>query len=368
MYKLAQPFCIHVLSPLHAGSGSDLGVVDLPIQRERHTDFPKIEGSSMKGGIREAFEELSELNDTKTAYVLRETTPSVQRLQTIFQKETLAKEWQNTELEKKNIKGTAFQQAIDLVFGPDTAEGANLHAGALGISDARLLLFPVKSMKGVFAWITCPMVLQKVEADLNICDKDAETFTKKDGTPIKIADWESSLKSREGKGFCAVVNSNKEQLAINGNVLLEEYAFQIQDDIDAAPIAEAVQTLTGNTQISEKLVILSNDDFRDFVMLSTEVITRTKIDNTTGTVQSGALFTEEFLPAESILYALALATPVMTDNSKKGVFGAPTAGKQEEDLVMDFFTQGLPEVLQLGGDATIGKGLVTTYITGRTSV
>ncbi|MBK9462153.1 MAG: hypothetical protein IPN94_22720 [Sphingobacteriales bacterium] len=32
--------------------------------------------------------------------------------------------------------------------------------------------------------------------------------------------------------------------------------------------------------------------------MSTEVITRTKIDNETGTVEDGALFTEEYLPTE----------------------------------------------------------------------
>jgi len=42
MFKLAKPFFIICETPLHAGSGSDLGIVDMPIQRERHTDFPKI--------------------------------------------------------------------------------------------------------------------------------------------------------------------------------------------------------------------------------------------------------------------------------------------------------------------------------------
>ena len=49
MFKVAKPVFLIVETPLHAGSGSDLGAVDLPIQRERHTDFPKVEGSSVKG-------------------------------------------------------------------------------------------------------------------------------------------------------------------------------------------------------------------------------------------------------------------------------------------------------------------------------
>ena len=56
MYKISKPVFLYCLTSLHAGSGSSLGVVDLPIQRERHTSFPKIESSSLKGAFREAFE------------------------------------------------------------------------------------------------------------------------------------------------------------------------------------------------------------------------------------------------------------------------------------------------------------------------
>ena len=49
MFKLAKMAMIVAHTPIHAGSGSETGIVDLPIQRERHTAYPKIEGSSMKG-------------------------------------------------------------------------------------------------------------------------------------------------------------------------------------------------------------------------------------------------------------------------------------------------------------------------------
>lgn len=44
MFLKFQPFFIIAETPVHAGSGSELGIVDLPIQRERPTAFPKIEG------------------------------------------------------------------------------------------------------------------------------------------------------------------------------------------------------------------------------------------------------------------------------------------------------------------------------------
>ena len=98
--------------------------------------------------------------------------------------------------------------------------------------------------------------------------------------------------------------------------------------------------------MKKDLVVLSDDDFGDFVHLSTEVITRIKINNETGTVQDGALFTEEYLPSETILYSLALTTPVFRDDNDKGVF-KQNQGIKEEELVMDYFVDGLPEVLQI---------------------
>ena len=62
MFKSAKPMFLIVETSLHAGSGSDLGIVDLPIQREKHTDYPKIEASGIKGGIREVFRTQPNLN------------------------------------------------------------------------------------------------------------------------------------------------------------------------------------------------------------------------------------------------------------------------------------------------------------------
>jgi CRISPR-associated protein Cmr4 len=42
-------------TPLHVGAGSAVGAIDQPIQRERHTGFPLIPGSSIKGVLRDHF-------------------------------------------------------------------------------------------------------------------------------------------------------------------------------------------------------------------------------------------------------------------------------------------------------------------------
>jgi CRISPR-associated protein Cmr4 len=102
--------------------------------------------------------------------------------------------------------------------------------------------------------------------------------------------------------------------------------------------------------------VLSDDDFKDFVHLSTEVVTRIKISNVTGTVEEGP-FNEEFLPAETLLYSLALASPIFKEKpEEKGIFNQNE--KDEAELVLEFFKAGIPEIMQIGGDATIGKGIV----------
>ncbi|RLG30187.1 type III-B CRISPR module RAMP protein Cmr4 [Methanosarcinales archaeon] len=295
MYKKVKPFFMIVETPLHAGSGSDLGIVDLPIQRERHTSYPKIESSTIKGCIRNAF-----------------------------------------EMKLENAK----KENIPLVFGPKEGDA---HAGALGFTDARLLLFPVKSMKGVFAWVTCKRVLEKFKADLKLT-----------GEKITVPTENSAPEGCE--------------LFIGGSIILEEYTFSgINTNEECTLFAEwlAKNILPQDEiynywreKIKRDIVVLSDDDFRDFVNLSTEVVTRTKINPKTGTVESGALFTEEYLPSESILYSLALATPIFNPNKNENEI-------KDENYVMNFFTNNLPEIIQIGGNSTLGKGLVRLVVPGR---
>lgn len=305
MFKQAKPLFLIVETPLHAGSGSDLGIVDLPIQREKHTDYPKIEASGLKGSIREIFE------------------------------------------------ATSDDKEIELVFGP---EEGDLHAGALGFTDARLLLFPVKSVRGVFAWVTCPAVLERLKQDLSIC--------------------QSSI------GFVDVPTPNTipnecDLIVKDQKIVLEEYTFPVGHNDACHAVAEQIadSVLPSDSsydywreKMKKDIVVLDDDDFRDFVTLSTEVIARTRIDNNKGTVVDGALWYEEYLPTDSILYSLALTTPLFVDEGKKKGTRfetnsqVPAKNTDEAKEVMNFFSEGLPPIVQIGGNATVGKGIVRTHI------
>lgn len=311
MFKEKRILFLIAETPVHAGSGSETGFVDLPIQRERYTEFPKIESSGLKGCIREAFECTNKQVQVNS---------------------------QNISLNGKT--------AISIVFGP---EGEEAHAGAMSITDARILLFPVKSLKGVFAWITCPMVLERFKKDLEIA---GITINTNSIANVNFNDLQNTI-------------PNQTNLLVSGKVVLEEFTFGVQEKENTSKLAETLSNIIfpdgeaykfWKDKLKKDLVILSDDDFTQFVKTSTEIITRTKIDNTTGTVQSGALWTEEYLPQDTVMYSIVMFTePRVEKDEQKGEL-------KDAKSVAEFFEKGLPEVIQIGGNQTIGKGFVRVKI------
>ncbi len=310
MYRKANLLFLLNETPLHAGSGDSLGIVDMPIQRERHTSFPKIEASSLKGSIREHFQ--------------------------------------------RNADEGENGNKIRAAFGSDgNGDDKKSKAGALGFTDARLLLFPVKSMRGVFAWITCPRIINKFNEEMILAGRK-EKFN----LPI--------IKS--GEGFDSIGNN----LTINSkHIVLEEYTFKVnknntcldKNEVNRFGEFLSLELFEGKGYFAGKLmtdiVVLTDDDFKDFVNLSTEVITRTKIDTETGTVQDGALFTEEYLPAEALMYSLTLFAPEFADKEKENTKEFDTYKKLQQYVKTEF--RKYP-VMQIGGNATLGKGITRAIL------
>ena len=105
-------------TPLHVGAGSSVGAIDQPIVRERHTGFPVIPGTSLKGVLRD---HLSSIGPDK----------------------------------------------LDDLFGKG-GQGENFAAGKISFGEARLLLFPVRSAKGAFALATSPLALRRFARDAGV--------------------------------------------------------------------------------------------------------------------------------------------------------------------------------------------------------
>jgi CRISPR-associated protein Cmr4 len=319
MFKKAGILFFYTLTPLHPGSGASVAAVDLPIQRERHTNFPMIQASGVKGALRDLAEDLKKAG----------------------------KHGDNDQAKRK----------IEIVFGPET-DRASEHGGALALTDARILLFPVRSVKGVFTWITCPGVIARLCRDLGLLKINGKHDL--NVQPLQeIAGWQ--LESRQ----VAVPTGSSIELQVNQRkqIILEDFCF----DIDEGKRAQAQQLacwLAENALPSElsywkrklqaDLALLSDDNFQAFVEMATEVITRIKLGEE-GTVETGP-WDEEHLPSETLLYSLALATdPKLT---KDELNKAPI---MDAEGVLNFLKSDLvakAQVAQFGGGETVGKGLV----------
>lgn len=302
MFSKIEPFLLHSLSSVHAGTGSEVGIVDLPIQREKHTGYPKIESSSLKGALRTTVEDIVRLKGD----------------------ETLTKKVSYTfgALPKK------LQDENDGVTEEDLAS-------AIGLADARLLFFPVKSLSGVFAWVTSPYALNRFARELKLYNSE---LLKDIRIPQK-----PGVSSQE-----LFVDDNK--------IVLEEYTFSMEIDEDIRLFAEHLQNIlydSSEKSFTKRVAVLSDNDFVDFVHLSTEINTRVKINPETGVVDkdTGALWNEENLPPETILYSFLFASDVRVKD--KGTF---STAEHVVDFVKD--PNILPEVFQLGGNSTLGRGML----------
>mgnify|MGYP000067777813 CR=1 FL=1 len=304
MFEAKAMLYLYVETPLHAGSGTSLGVVDLPVQRERVTNYPMVQASGLKGKLRaEASEWAEKQTDTWDA--------------------------------KKKVK---------VVFGPEAGPGASDHAGAFSPGDARLLLFPVRSMIGVFAWTTSRDALAR------FC-RDART------TGVEV-NWQPVGPTAEDKALVAPGND----VVAEGKVVLEEFAFDATEDEHVRVIADwlASNAMPQESEyaywrqkLSKSLIVLSENAFRDFTQFSTEIINRIRLNHETKTVAEGALWSEEHLPTDTLFYAPLFATRPRVERDE-----LPQGWQGTAKEVLEFVRNlGLVRI-QLGGDETVGRGLV----------
>jgi len=278
-------YYLHALSALHVGTGQGAGVIDLPIVREKATHLPYVPGSGLKGVLRE------ELRPDKDADKPR---------------------W-------------------EALFGPERIQDDNGYAGALTVNDARLLCLPVRSLAGTFAWATCPFILARYAREAQWLD------LKTPNIPTLPNDETASI-------------SSESVLIHQDTLVLEDLDLAIAETADewASHIAEAV--FTGDTDwktlFKQRLTILPDGVFDFLAEAATEVRARIRIDPERRTVAKGALWYEENLPAESILY---------------GVIGAERArhkdiNASDENMLNDIPLD--PLRLQLGGKASVGRGQI----------
>ncbi|PPC90174.1 MAG: type III-B CRISPR module RAMP protein Cmr4 [Methylobacter sp.] len=281
-----QLYYLHALSALHVGIGEGSGVIDLPIAREKATLLPLVPGSAVKG-------------------VLRDHARNAHAHQSGAMDDLLA------------------------LFGPEPGENASEYAGALAVGDSHLLCLPVRSWLGTFAWATCPMILRRYRRDL---DTQIEI-------PVSLAN--------------TAITAKKTVLADQGKLYLEDLDI-VQDESQSAEAwaAHFANTLfpqqpDWQNLFQERLVILPDDIFDFLSETATEIRARIRIQEGTRTVQPGALWYEEYLPAETILWGL-----LAVDRPRKS-----GCVKNRQQLLAVLLPEN-GKRLQIGGNASVGGGQV----------
>jgi len=135
MFEKQAAVFLYAVSPVHMGAGIATGLIDNPIQRERHTNHPSFAGSGIKGAVRHSFQSLG-------------GDPTL----------------------------------IERLFGPQS--GNALYAGAVSFGDAQLVVFPVRSLKRGYVYATCPQALARAQRLLRLTGNQCDwTIPKIDDAP-----------------------------------------------------------------------------------------------------------------------------------------------------------------------------------------
>lgn len=290
-------------TPLHVGAGASVGAIDQPIQRERHTAFPIIPATSLKGTFADQWP--ANHDDGKGGKLRISTDDGV----------------------LVEASDTAW------LFGSDTTDLA--FAGALIFSEARLLAFPIRSARGSYAWITSPLMLHRA---------------KRDGVL-------TCQPSKEPADDQAIFDPNG-PLALGDQIVLEEYCLT-QTDQYPAELAKEMASLVEDAlfkTITERLVILSDGMMSHFVNTACEVAQHVRINDATGTADGGALFNQENVPSDALFYSLLMA-------EKSRVPDGSYKDKTAEDALDTFKNKvDATKVFQFGGDASTGLGFCSVSL------
>lgn len=301
MFKKNAALFLYAVSPVHMGAGTAIGLIDNPIQRERHTGHPSFAGSGIKGAMRHFF---------------------------------------GQHEDKKAL--------VNPIFGPESRSG-DLHAGAASFGDAQLVVFPVRSLKRGYVYATCPQALARAQRLLELTGTACDWRIPQVEEDHCVVSSRGLLSQREGRDYLYLE-------AFEYKAAQEAAAGAIGQELAEMALPEAAGYDYFRKKLAADLVILSDTDFGYFAENATLVEPHVRIDPETGAADGGGLFYTENLPPEALLIA-----PLMVGDARNG--------KKDDKLCAERVLQELRlaidhRLIQLGGDATTGRGLVVARVQG----
>lgn len=322
----ARLYFIHALSPLHAGTGEGLGAINLPTARERLTGYPYLPGTSLKGVLRAVAESRYPKDSGRVA------------------------------------------REVCAAFGPDTENAADARGGVV-FSDASLLALPVRSLFGTFAWVTCPYVIRRLLRDARETIADAP----------ELAAFSSGL----GEHQAYLPQGSKLCPSGSNQLFLLDLSVDESKVAVGAPASDAAQWIgervwpgdaDAQALFKERFVVIDDDVFGFLSRTATEIRSRVKIDDATGTAAASGSWTEEHLPAETLLHGVAIGRA--TQYFRQGRDGSSSESKSNSEPkvgeaiteataigVLDTLLSDGP-TLRFGGKSSTGMGRARITLDG----
>lgn len=297
---------LRAMTPVHVGAGQTASLIDLPVIREATTGYPFIPGSAMKGALRDDFR----LTAARSIYA--------------------------NAAERDATKGwaSAIEKADNDEHVVVPLFGRQESAGQLLVGDARLAFLPMRSLEHAFVWVTCPFILWRLNQDLAFA---------------------GSSPSIPETAFKPLRDRNGPKALFSGNALhIEDYRFERSPTDPAFDPASLFEGLFPDTYAADDYsnVVIVRDDF--FAYLSQRrlpVRMRNRLEPVKKTVVTGALWSEESLPPETLLYTV-IAERAARSNS-------PSV-----NTALTLFQKNLPGHLQVGGNETVGEGWLALSVHG----
>jgi CRISPR-associated protein Cmr4 len=294
---------LYAVTPIHMGAGTALGVIDNPIQRERHSEHPVFAGSGIKGALRQIAES----------------------------------------------KWSGDSRKINRVFGPPKT-GSD-HAGAASFSDGQIVAFPVRSLKEGYVYLTSPYALKRLSRLAEIA-----------GVAPMNADELPDLSDPQAvvlnQGLLSGEKLILESYAfdpVTDGIAFKRVADWLQEN--AMPKSPAHDFFS--RKLASDLVMVNDTQFSFFVRNSTVVEPHVRIDVASGTAEDGGLFFTENLPPESLMASLAMAS---IERRKKGE--SPENLTPAEEIIQSLIDTFGSTTVQIGGDSTTGRGQVVLNFVG----
>ena len=299
-YTTVDLVIVKTMTPLHAGVGRTSGVVDLPIQRDEY-GYPCIYSSSLKGGLKTALLHAF-LGSNKGNY-------------------------------------EDARRAVQVLLGPEPEEGESFES-SIAILDAYLLAIPARSLRGVYVYVTSPLLLKRFYERFELFkafSQEAKAIEQATETIRRVCE-EVDLEPYEA--LCIGNGCDKLRVEeLEGRVVLvEEYFLDIKGvsdvvrGIDKEKLQKLQNLLEKILEPNKPLLIVSDKDevSKNIVERSILRFTRVRLSRETKTVVAGP-WTEEYLPPKTILHTLILYKKPPLSSS----FIAKTLGKTSQQPLSD---------------------------------